>query len=989
MEAGVKRSITLLFVVAAVVLSNSGTAWAFGKNKIVYDDFDWKIYSSTHFDVYFYEEERESLQKMVNLAESAYDEISRKFEFQITDRIPLIYYETHSAFEQTNVILMFIPEGIGAFAEPVKNRMVLPIDLPDEKLYALIKHELTHIFEYEIIFQGSMRREIRASPPTWLMEGLASFMAEDEDTTDLMVLRDAVVNDTLPSISQGVGGFFAYRFGHAVFRFMAEKWGMQGLRDFVYEYRNSLGGSIDRPIKRSFDLTIEEFDTQFRTWLRKQYLPALISKGEPTEYGKRFRIREGLRSQDMSPIPAPSGDLLAAISTYKEDVDVVLFNVPERKLFRNIAKGYPDEYEYIIAQFLTTGPVMGRDVGFASDGDRIAFFVKKERGRYLMIVNALTGNIELAERMDVEQQLNPTFSPDGRKVAFHGFRGNQADIFVYDLDTGEVVNLTDDAFFDAAPVYSPDGRWLYYSSVVDGYAKLFRMDLSDPSKRYQLTQGEWNDRDAYVGPKGDRIFFASDRPTGRTEEVLAAGLLEVAAREAKDETKTPGPGIETFASFNIYSLDLQTGEIVQYTDVIGGAFTPVVFIGDEGKETVVFSSYYKGQWSLYSTPTSENLGIARTIDLPVEPLLHEDRFEFLPPVEVALDETKIEEGGGFKLFVEDISVNGGVTSDQTFVSRSVIRMSDMLGNRRFIASLDSVSTFSNFDFLYLDLQRRWSWGVRLFDDRTFYVDPQSLDNASVERRRLYRQTGALGLLSYPFDRYRRIEGGVGYMYRDIDIPLGNPFPQEGDDPTPTLSFTDDFPFVFTTLVGDSTVYKSFGPVSGRRYYLNSQYLADLDGGGALSTDFEGDFRQYFQLTSRSLLAARVYAGYSEGNRPNFYYFGGLNTLRGYDFRSIVGNQAFYGNFEYRFPLIDFIATPYLNIRDVRGVLFFDVGGAWFDGDDFELWTDGRLDDALASVGWGFSFRLLGLELHWDFARRTDLDEISDSTETSFWIGQTF
>ena len=52
-----------------------------------------------------------------------------------------------------------------------------------------------------------------------------------------------------------------------------------------------------------------------------------------------------------------------------------------------------------------------------------------------------------------------------------------------------------------------------------------------------------------------------------------------------------------------------------------------------------------------------------------------------------------------------------------------------------------------------------------------------------------------------------------------------------------------------------------------------------------------------------------YAGYSTGNLPNFYYFGGLNTLRGYDFRSIIGNQAAFANFEFRFPLIDILATP--------------------------------------------------------------------------------
>ena len=87
-------------------------------------------------------------------------------------------------------------------------------------------------------------KTVAANPPTWLMEGLASFMAQDEDSRDRMVLRDAVVNDRIPRISQNPRGYFAYRFGHAVFRYMVEKYGWDGLRDFIYEYRNTLGNTV-------------------------------------------------------------------------------------------------------------------------------------------------------------------------------------------------------------------------------------------------------------------------------------------------------------------------------------------------------------------------------------------------------------------------------------------------------------------------------------------------------------------------------------------------------------------------------------------------------------------------------------------------------------------------------------------------------------------------------------------------------------------------
>ena len=978
-----KRLVVLLFV-----LSTAAPAFPFGRNKIVYDKFNWHIYHSTHFDFYFYDEERGSLQRVVDNAESAYLNLSQKFNYQISKKIPLIFYATHSAFEQTNVDLNFLSENVGAFAEPARNRMVLPVDMSDDKLHQLITHELTHVFEYEVLFQGKLGKTIAANPPTWLMEGLASFMGQDEDSRDRMVLRDAVVNDRVPKITRNPQGYFAYRFGHAVFKYMQEKYGWDGLRDFIYEYRNTLGSTVDKALKRAFDVTPEEFDTQFRTWLRKQYLPALVAKGEPQEYGDPFKIGEDIYSNEISPVPSPSGDLLAAFTTYKEDVDVVLFNIPKRKMLKNMTAGYTSRYEYPIAQFFTTGPVMGRDLAFSPSGDQIALFVKRERGRDLMIISSLTGEILRTVPMDIEQELSPAYSPDGKRIAFAGIVKNQCDIYVYELDSGAVTNVTNDRFFDGAPVFSPDGKWLIYSSTVDEYAKLFRLNLSNPKERFQLTTGHWNDSDAWFSPDGKRIFFSSDKQTGRNV-IEAAEILETNEKEAKRGGTAP-PDPTNFAAYNIYSLDLETGDLLQYTDVIGGCFTPVVFIGENNRERMVFTSYYKGDLRLFSTTTDHPLHAAEKTILPSAPVEAAARQTFHPESEFVIDEDKIEKPRGFKLFVDDVDVNAGVSSDQLFVSRSVIYMSDMMGDRRFIAALDSVSSFSNFDFLYFDLRRRLNWGVRVFDNRSFFTAP-NFQQGRIERiKQDYRETGAIGILSYPFTRYHRIDVGGGYMSRAIAYPFLTP-----DGGVAFFNRSDNFPTISTTFTGDTAAYKFFGPVSGRRYEVSASYAPDLNAHGTLTSELTLDWRQYYQLTSRSLLAARVFGGYSSGNFPNLYYFGGLNTLRGYDFRSIVGNRAFFGNFEFRFPLIDVLATPILAFQQIRGELFFDIGAANFNGinldtgEKFKFMNGSRLQDGRAAVGYGVSLNFLGLELHWDFAKRSDLKNTEGRFRTTFWIGDTF
>ena len=102
----------------------------------------------------------------------------------------------------------------------------------------------------------------------------------------------------------------------------------------------------------------------------------------------------------------------------------------------------------------------------------------------------------------------------------------------------------------------------------------------------------------------------------------------------------------------------------------------------------------------------------------------------------------------------------------------------------------------------------------------------------------------------------------------------------------------------------------------------------------------------------------------------------------------MGDRAFFTNLEYRFPLIDLVATPLFAFQGIRGVLFFDVGGAWYnDFQDFEFYDSDtkRLQDGVASYGCGVTARFLGLDLNWDFARRWDFKDAGDF-ETEFWIG---
>src|SRR5262245_13445283 len=98
----------------------------FGKNNVHYDKFQWHIYTTDHFEIYYYPELEKHLERLAGYAESAYQQISADLKHDLSFKVPLILFKTHSEFEQQNVAPPdTASEGVAAFAEPEQHRMLL------------------------------------------------------------------------------------------------------------------------------------------------------------------------------------------------------------------------------------------------------------------------------------------------------------------------------------------------------------------------------------------------------------------------------------------------------------------------------------------------------------------------------------------------------------------------------------------------------------------------------------------------------------------------------------------------------------------------------------------------------------------------------------------------------------------------------------------------------------------------------------------------
>ena len=923
------RGLLLLLWIAAAMLGRPPATFAqtqmvpyFGKNNIHYDAFNWHIYVTDHFEIYYYPELEQHLERVAGYAESAYQQISADLKHDLSSKVQLILFKTHSEFEQQNVEPSAGQEGVGAFAEPVRQRMVMPIDDPPDLLYGLIVHELTHQFEFDIIPQQLIRRGV----PLWINEGLSEYERGQWTPIDLMQVRDAAVADIIPKMTEteGYGDFSSPRFvpynlGHAAFEFIEAKFGKEGIRQFMFSLRKSVIGGGEDAYKEALGMTRDEFDQGFERYLKDRFKP-FRDKERPADYGRNLAPNQEKTpfTEAFSIAPSPSGDLIAAVTVNRKDreIDIVLLSSKDGSVVRNLTSGLDKDRGYShIVQY--GGRFEMPWLAWSPKGDRLAYFVRTEKERTLIIQNVLTGNIETRVPMKtVDEPESPSFSPDGRTIAFNGLRSGIGDVFSLDLETKAVSNLTNDDFADMAPSFSPDGTFIVYAARVSGNQKLFRLDLASKTKT-QLTFGTHDETAAQFVDDHTLVFSstATDPAVPLEPEIAKNGSI-----------------------YNIWTLDLKTQELRQYTDALGGNWSPVV-LNDGKTSRIAFISYYKSEFGIHTLERNEPLHTAASADFggpgPI--------IDFQAPLQHTLVKENTRKKRMFeKMFLEGRPpINVGVTSSGDLFGGSQVSFGDVLGDQQFNLFAASVLQYRTLSLSYVNLSKRFQFALQGYSQTQFFYgqltgvfyDPTyasliSRDLATATRT--VRGGTAFGI--YPLSRYRRVELSGGFV--QINEAYNDPEVQQVAQDYQQQRFGQQ---VFrngslmplgAAFIQETTVFREFGPLAGNTMRL--AYDASPKIGGLLSRQtVEADLRHYLRLGGSGLLATRLRGFKSVGAYPDFMYFGGNSEMRGYEYLEFAGQNVVFANAELRFPLIEAALTPIGVIGGIRGVFFANMGAGWF------------------------------------------------------------
>jgi WD40 repeat protein len=651
----------------------------YGKNKVIYDSFKWDKYTTAHFDIYYYTKDQEMLQKLASYSESAYQKISRDIKHELSAAVPLIYYKTLTDFQQTN--LYNVPEGVLGAAEPLLYRIALHGDMPPDALQDLIAHELTHIFEYDLLW-GSPGGVIYAvsRPPQWVLEGFSEYTTGNWTSWSSLIIRDAVMNDRIPEMSQK-GHLYsqypsardpAYDFGHAIYEYIEHKYGKNGIREFWQSMKSSSFIRRVDPIKKAFGIEPREFNHQFKKFIRQKH-KHLLTRENPDDYslplGPEFPMNPYFFS--FSYALSPSGDVIAVLtfSIRDSDIDIILISAKDGQVIKNITKGYTSKYEFIKYDI---DPSSGGTIAWSPDGDRIVFFGRAGQRHSLFIVNAMTGETLKSIRIDQDQPSSPCFHPEDNEILYAAFENGTRDIFKLNLETEKIINLTNDTLYEKAPCISPDGKRVAYSIHLDAYDKIFISPLNDLSEKTQLTFGKGNTITPEFSPYSNELFFSADM------------------REA----------------YNVYSVNLDTGVLKRYTDVRTGNFFPTPHPIQQNE--LVFCAFNKGSYQIFKSDFEPELVKTTTFE-DIASGDEYDKFEPILTLEVNPDEIEAQVGIGTLYLAGRPPIEAVVSTDGSIYGGTALSFSDLFADYTFTIIAYQVRSFRSYRFSFANQKNRFQY----------------------------------------------------------------------------------------------------------------------------------------------------------------------------------------------------------------------------------------------------------------------------------------
>jgi len=784
--------------------------------------------------------------------------------------------------------------------------------------------------------------------PMWLAEGMAQFQAPglDYDRWDThrdMLIRTAVIGNKLHSFDEmgvfgknSLGNERTYNAGYALTRYIAARWSPNALRQLSESMKKVNRISIDGAIKDVTGVDAKTLYAQWRDELNKYYHERLAIIEKNRVEGKTL-TKKGIGN--TYPSWSPDGTKIAYCGSEASDyLTLTNLNIYDLKTGKSkTIKGgvnsqiawSPDGTKLLYTRIRTadhqsrftdvhiydiekkkekrlTHGLRALEADWSPDGTQIVCVVQKDGTDNLILLDE-HGKLskQLTDNKNGEALFSPRWSPDGKWIVFSEGRHHGRDLKLVNVQSGETKYLVENKGDARDPVFSADGRKIYFSWDRSGIFNIYSID-PDNFQIQQWTNVVGGAFMPSISPDG-KLAFSNFEAVGYKVAVIEKPVeidSEKAVYRDIKERRTLGldnsiqPNDPYLTSIRNYDdTKLPDVKSSQYNMTYGQiSFLPRAML-DSNRVKLGTYFYASDILDRYSMLGGFAMNARRDIDAfamfeyrRLAPTLFLELYGFTRnikrDIEVIEDyPQKVKVDIGFNILEADIGASYQISRDQ--------RVRFAYAHSRYTSKVK--------DFFFKNI--KW-----VSPQNTYFIGNQFS-------------------LTWHFDKVvprldSRINPSAG---RKIDVRYSREFNKFFDD--------------FATNNEYGTLVEKYSRYNYNRVEMN--------------------WHEYFTLPwdHRHTLSAHFHGGWIDRPVDSFFHFfaGGLPGLRGYPFYSIEGRKLLVGRLTYRLPLFKHWQKRFFTITTDKMYLsaFLDYGNA-FDKDAVKL-SDFKKDVGVSLRFSAFSF----------------------------------
>ncbi len=958
------REIIIILVVFSGI-NTTVNAQYFGRNKPSYQTFEYSLYQSPNFDFYHYFENDSIINSIANTYEKWYIRHQEVFKDTFDTQNPIILYANHPDFQQTTAVGGIVSIGTQGVTEALRNRVVMPVLETNSQTDHVIGHEMVHVFQFRAMFiHDSLGLNSIRNLPLWLVEGMAEYFSIGSiDTHTAMIMRDAWYNDKFPSLKDMTRSYKynPYRFGHSFVAFVGRTWGDSLI---VPLFKQTAKFGYERGIERVVGLNGKTVSNMWGQAIESHFKPMSEDSIRHIPIGDLLISEDNGGRMNISPSLSPDGNHMAFFSE-KDVFSIDLFLADantgkiKRKLTSSTRSGDIDGFNF----FESVG-------SWSPDSKQFAYVIVKEGRNQLVITNVNRWRKDKEISVEGVPSLNnPSWSPDGKYIAFNGLVEGVPNLFLLELETEKVTNLTNDNFSYIHSSWSPDGKFLAISTdrpqtsqkdLPNNYKfNLAIINVHSEDKEIQIF-------DVFPGAQNLNPVFSKDQD----------GLYFLSNNDGYR---------------NLYYLEFNTNNVFRLTDYYTGIsgithLSPAISVARETGE-IAYSYYSNERYSIFKAKPEnfekekadpEHLDFTAAtlppLNRKLEPIV-DNNLDVEPKKSIFPKDTfeKLEYKPRFGLtYIGNSGMGVSTNRYGTGMSGGVTMMfSDIVGENQLVTMLSINGEIYDFGGIvgYMNQKRKIKWGgsvshipyvfggMRFIRDTLYSDDDQPIpvDNLQYIIQRTFEdQVSAFGV--YPISTTRRLEIGgswAWYYYRlDAYNRYYNSLGYIVHEDRERLPSPEGFSLQRLNIgyVGDNSYFGLASPMRGQRYRLNvEKYFGKVD-----MYSLTADYRWYYFFNPVSIAFRTTHYGrwFIDEMKDDLFYplfLGYPGFVRGYEYSAIynrsnsteedvfeqyIGNKVLLGGFEIRVPLSgpERLALIKSGIFFTELAWFVDAGLAWNKGE---------------------------------------------------------